>query len=403
MDADAEGVEPSARIRHALAVLTGAAALCLVFAAASPAASGGPVVAVIDSGVDAAHPPAALWTNPAEVAGNARDDDGDGIVDDVQGADLGAGRGEATDDLGHGTEMAGIVRARAGGAVIVMPLKVLGAGAVASPDAVAGALRYAVAHGARIALISLNSPQDSPALAQAVHWATRNGLLIVTSAGNEGINLDLAPSYPAAYPDPGVIAVTSVGRDGALSPFSNRGRRVVDVAARGEDVVTTGLGGRTVTDSGTSQAAAGVAGVLAGLLAAHPDWSADALRASLLGGALRNRGVLDRVAYGEIDLAATRARAASARAGAVRLAALRARRHGRRVVLRWQATGQANRIVRFRVRLGRRHLEVTAGRSGRLAWRLRARSAAGRVSVSGLDYAGHQLARMTARIARTAG
>ena len=52
------------------------------------------VVAVIDSGVDGEHDDldANLWVNPGEVAGNGRDDDGNGYVDDVHGWNFLGGR-----------------------------------------------------------------------------------------------------------------------------------------------------------------------------------------------------------------------------------------------------------------------------------------------------------------------
>jgi subtilisin family serine protease len=52
------------------------------------------VVAIIDSGIEIDHPDLAgvVWTNPREVAGNRRDDDGNGYVDDVHGWDFLGGR-----------------------------------------------------------------------------------------------------------------------------------------------------------------------------------------------------------------------------------------------------------------------------------------------------------------------
>ncbi len=58
------------------------------------------VVAVIDGGVDTAHVDlrANLWRNPGEVAGNAKDDDGNGYSDDTYGWNfLGAPTGENVD------------------------------------------------------------------------------------------------------------------------------------------------------------------------------------------------------------------------------------------------------------------------------------------------------------------
>ena len=48
------------------------------------------IVAVVDGGVDTAHTrlAASLWKNPREIAGNNRDDDGNGVIDDIFGWNL---------------------------------------------------------------------------------------------------------------------------------------------------------------------------------------------------------------------------------------------------------------------------------------------------------------------------
>src|SRR5258708_2020612 len=52
------------------------------------------VVAIIDGGTDTAHVDLHpnLWTNPKEIPGNGKDDDGNGYVDDVRGRDFIGGR-----------------------------------------------------------------------------------------------------------------------------------------------------------------------------------------------------------------------------------------------------------------------------------------------------------------------
>ncbi|MEA2220639.1 MAG: hypothetical protein QOJ35_3265, partial [Solirubrobacteraceae bacterium] len=193
----------------------------------------GVVVAVIDSGVQLDHPDLAanLWTNPGEVPGNGVDDDHDGFVDDVHGANLLDGGGDVGDDRGHGTHVAGIVAAVAGNGIggsglapraRIMAVKVLDATHAGDASLLAGAIRYAVDRGARILNVSLNGDASTPQLDQAIAYAGSRGATIVASAGNDGRDVDLRPSYPAASPDPAVLSVTASDERGRLPAFANR-------------------------------------------------------------------------------------------------------------------------------------------------------------------------------------
>ena len=189
--------------------------------------TGGDVtVAVVDTGVDLAHRDLApnLWTNPGEVPGNGIDDDGDGIVDDVHGADFVNGDGDPSDDNGHGTHVAGIVAARGNNGVGVaglawrariMAVKVLGADASGDMATVAAGVRYAVAHGARVINLSLTGPSPGPDLAAAVDAAAAANVLVVAAAGNAHVDDDVVATYPADLDAPNLIAVTSSDQRGA--------------------------------------------------------------------------------------------------------------------------------------------------------------------------------------------
>lgn len=253
------------------------------------------IVAVLDSGADLTHPDLVdnLWTNAGEVPGNGVDDDHDGLVDDVHGADLLHGDGDPTDDNGHGTHVAGIIGARGGNAegsagiawrVRIMPIKVLDDRAVGTPDTVAAGLRYAVAHGARIVNVSLAGPRPSQALRDAIDLADRAGVLVVAAAGNTGNDVGVTPSYPVAYPAANVLGVAATQRDGALVPTSSWGG-AVELAAPGQDILSTARGGGYELRTGTSVAAPMVSGAAALLASAQPGTDARTLRAALVGSA----------------------------------------------------------------------------------------------------------------------
>src|SRR4051812_35074397 len=157
--------------------------------------TGGDVtVAVVDTGVDLGHRDLAsnLWTNPGEVPGNGLDDDGDGVVDDVHGADLVNGDGDPSDDNGHGTHVAGIVAARGDNGVGVaglawrariMAVKVLGADASGGMAPVAAGGRHAGAHRARVINPSPPGPRPRPGPAAAAHPAAPPHRPVVAGAG----------------------------------------------------------------------------------------------------------------------------------------------------------------------------------------------------------------------------
>ena len=233
-------------------------------------------VAVLDTGVDTTHPDLQgnLWKNSKETPGNGRDDDGNGYVDDYYGVNIVRGGGDATDTNGHGTHVAGIIAARGdngmgvsgvcwtGSVMAVKFMNAVGQGKVS--DAAEG-IAYAVRKGAKVINGSFGSASNSTTLHDAVKEAKENGVLLVVAAGNDGMNNDKTPVYPASWTDGNILAVAASTDDDGLASFSNYGASSVDVAAPGEGIVSTYLGGLYASQSGTSMAApfiAGMAGVL---------------------------------------------------------------------------------------------------------------------------------------------
>lgn len=265
------GVDGPARAQAAAAPRARAAkapaATAPAVAAATPAATV-PIVAILDSGVDLHHPGlrGRLWVNPGEQRGNRRDDDGDGFADDVHGADLIDGDGKPQDRNGHGTHVAGIVARNTPASVKLMAVRVLDRDMRGTEDGLARGIEYALAHGARILNVSVNTDTPTPSLAAAVRDAQAAGAVIVASAGNDGRSLRQRPSYPICFPEAAVVGVTATDAAGNLAPYSNHGA-CVDVRAIGDDILSLHLGGGLERRTGTSMAAAEVTARLARLTA----------------------------------------------------------------------------------------------------------------------------------------
>lgn len=224
-------------------------------------------VAVIDTGVDDANPQ--LRT----------------AVDASAGADyLKGGRTDGTvDEVGHGTKVAGIIaaRPRPGTGFVglapeatIIPIRQNDEKNSGKDTTMATAIDHAIAKGAQVINISQDTtkPLDATsALGRAVAKALHKGVVVVASAGNDGMDGRLKRTYPAAFE--GVLAVASSDRNNERAAFSQAGD-FVGVAAPGVDIVSTVPGFGQCSDNGTSFSAPYVAGVAALMRAKYPKWTA---------------------------------------------------------------------------------------------------------------------------------
>lgn len=225
------------------------------------------VVALIDTSVDTSHPDlqGSLWVNADEIPGNGIDDDGNGYIDDTNGWNFYANNNQlyaGTEDS-HGTHAAGTIAAQSGngigisgiaraGRVKVMVLKALGGNSgLGSSLSVIQAIRYAEANGATICNLSLGTLSNDPALYETI---AKSSMLFVAASGNNGMDTDVTPCYPASYNLDNVISVGNLTSNGMLHTTSNYGVVSVDLAAPGTYILST-VPGSYGFMSGTSMAA----------------------------------------------------------------------------------------------------------------------------------------------------
>lgn len=255
------------------------------------------LVAVIDTGIDYNHPDLKenLWTNQAELNGQTGvDDDGNGVVDDIYGAnfvDAAAPTGNPLDDHGHGSHCAGTIGARgddgrgvAGVAwrVKLMGVKFLSAEGGGTLEGAILSVDYATRMGAKIMSNSWGGGGESQLLKEAIERANTAGSLFVAAAGNNASNNDTRPFFPAGYQVPNVLSVVAVDNQGALASFSNYGKRTTHIAAPGVNIYSTFKDGGYIWLSGTSMATPHVSGVAALLAAKESQFTNTQLKERLL-------------------------------------------------------------------------------------------------------------------------
>ena len=205
----------------------------------------------------------------------------------------GESTGYAADDDGHGTMVASIIAAQKvqggngmqGIAPDVQLLSIREAGCNApagnDEDTMATGIDDAVNEGAEVINISQDGYDDDSKLAAAVQYAYDNGVIIVTSAGNQGdrdttdnngTDYGVNPrTYPASYQN--VLAVGAVDQYGTVPTFSETGSTkntyYVGVVAPGVAVGGLVPKGNIAIDDGTSFAAPYVAAEAALIIEEH--------------------------------------------------------------------------------------------------------------------------------------
>lgn len=274
--------------------------------------TGDAVVAILDTGFDpgTADLKGNVWSNPGEIAGNGKDDDKNGYIDDVSGCDFITYEHGVNESCGaapfhendHGTHVAGTIGARANngigisgvaGQTQMISLAFLGANGSGSLADMVEAMSYAVQlkkdykksggkKGANIKVMNASLGHSGGFLQSefdAIEALGKADILLVAAAGNGGWDgwgddNDRAPTYPASYNHENLIAVAAVGRSGNLTSFSNYGQSSVHVAAPGEAIYSTTLNNEYKSMSGTSMAAPHVAGAAAIIMGHKPEMPA---------------------------------------------------------------------------------------------------------------------------------
>lgn len=236
----------------------------------------------------------AAWINRSEIVGNGIDDDGNGYVDDVRGWNFTEGSSRLCRNpyqFNHGTALVSVMASRALGVdhdVIgiapqakIVTAVVLSAGDLESKyqrplegdlSKVIDAIKYVADCGAKVINCSFGTnvtPEQLSDLSRIPLWQEleKKGVVIVCAAGNDHIDIDRSPVFPASLPGKNIIAVAAsdaAGKPGTYYdkqkkqwiPFTNYGERTVDMSAPGTLILAGGERGKTQLYNGTSYSAA---------------------------------------------------------------------------------------------------------------------------------------------------
>ncbi len=253
------------------------------------------VFAIVDTGIADDHPDLIdnMWRNPGEIAGDGIDNDNDGFIDNLFGANTIDPMRETRDGHGHGTHVGGTVAGVGDNTIGVagvnwegqlMAVKVLSDSGSGNMFGIASGIVFAARNGADVINMSLGGPASPMMLPVdlAIRYATHKGVITVVAAGNSDRN----SKYFSPADHPHAITVAALDPDMNRAFFSNYGK-LVDVGAPGMWILSTVPENHQIPDKypvidkiyaalhGTSMASPHVAGEVGLILAVRPDLKGD--------------------------------------------------------------------------------------------------------------------------------
>ncbi len=240
------------------------------------------VVAVIDTGIQPDH---SFLANNIYVIKGQRSGNNFGV-------DFSNGKatGTPTDQHGHGTHVAGIVKS-IHPEVKILALKYYNpkASGQANLDATIKALKYAVDNNVDVINYSGGGPEASVDELRILKEAEKKGILVIAAAGNERSNIDdkRHAYYPASYGLSNIITVGAYDDGLNIISSSNYGKNSVDIAAPGHRIRSAIPGNGAGYMTGTSQATAFVTGVAALIKSKYPKMKYDQVKNIILSSSLK--------------------------------------------------------------------------------------------------------------------
>jgi len=257
------------------------------------------VVAVVDTGIQGDHP--FLANNIYVPTGS--------VSKTNYGVDFSTGKATQTpsDEHGHGTHVAGIVKS------IFPDVKILAlkyynpkASGQANLDATIKALQYAVDQNVDVINYSGGGPEASVEELRVLKAAEKKGILVIAAAGNERSNIDDKKNayYPASYGLSNIITVGAHDDGLNIIPSSNYGKNSVDIAAPGHRIRSAVPNSGASYMTGTSQATAFVTGVAAMIKSKYPNMKYDQVKNIILSSSLKVKNFEGKIlGAGKLDAA----------------------------------------------------------------------------------------------------